>query len=322
MRNALGAVVLFAIGCGNDGGMNTGVDAAPVVDAPGATDPDAAAPPADFTKLIGRTWTLAGGQLDTYVCMRATVAADTYITNIVAQAPSGTHHTVLSIATGNVAGPDGEYDCDVGELGTQMLYASGVGTSPLDFPTGVGVKIAAGTQIHLNLHLFNATDGTLTGDSGIFVKAQATPPATLAEMAFAGKFDVRIPPTNMPANVGPAMSGCDAPNDFKLFAVWPHMHKLATHQKMTITRNGTTTVIHDQDFHFEEQTYYKQTPEFQVLTGDQIRVTCTYINNTGAMVGFGDSSNNEMCFTGMYRYPAAVPATGLFDCTDTRGFGF
>jgi hypothetical protein len=34
-------------------------------------------------------------------------------------------------------------------------------------------------------------------------------------------------------------------------------------------------------------------------------VTCSYNNTTGAAVGFGDSSDNEMCFAGMYRYPAA-----------------
>jgi hypothetical protein len=323
MRNALGAaVVLFAIGCGNDGGMNTGDDA-PVIDAPVGGEPDAATPPSGFTRLIGRTWSLNAGQLDTYRCIRATVTADTYITNIVAQAPAGTHHTVLSISSSRTAGPDGEYNCDVGELGTQMLYASGVGTSPLDFPTDVGVKIPAGTQIHLNLHLFNATDGVITGDSGIYVKSQSTPPPVLAEMVFAGKFNFAIPANNTPYNVGPAGSGCAAANDYKLFAVWPHMHKLATHQKMTITRNGMPTmVVHDLDFHFEEQTYYKQAPEIQVLAGDQIAVTCTYVNNTGAVVRFGDSSNTEMCFTGMYRYPAAVPASGLFDCTDTRGIGF
>ena len=83
-----------------------------------------------------------------------------YITNIMAQVPLGTHHTVLSI----MPGTNGEQDCTVGTLGMVLLYASGVGTSPLDFPQGIGIKVAAGTHIHLNLHLYNASDqsGTVT----------------------------------------------------------------------------------------------------------------------------------------------------------------
>jgi hypothetical protein len=47
------------------------------------------------------------------------------------------------------------------------------------------------------------------------------------------------------------------------------------------------------------------------------------VNPVGApTIGFGDSSNKEMCFTGMYRYPAPASRSNLFECTDTRGIGF
>lgn len=314
MRMAIGIAVFFAIGCG-DGGSGTGGDDQPEIDAPG-TQADAAVPDG-FTRLIGGAWSLTPGQLDTYRCVRLTIPAETYITNIVAQAPVGTHHTVLSISSSRTAGPDGEYACDVGEIGTQMLYASGVGTSPLDFPAGVGLKVPAGTQLHLNLHLFNASDQPLSGESAIMIKSPATPPPTLAEMVFAGAFFIRLQPQAAPQNVS---GGCTVEQDYKLFAVWPHMHQLATHQKVELTRMGTTTMLHNLDFHFAEQTYYLKTPEVQVRAGDNIRVTCTYINNTGSMVTFGDSSNQEMCFAGFYRYPALND--GLAKCTDTNGVGF
>ena len=50
-----------------------------------------------------------------------------------------------------------------------VLYASGVGTDALELPDGVAVKIPAGKQILLNLHLFNASDTPLEGTSGIEV---------------------------------------------------------------------------------------------------------------------------------------------------------
>jgi hypothetical protein len=300
----------LVLGCGG-----TDVQNNPTGDA--STQPDAFTIPDGYSRLIGRTWSIPAGSRDVYRCARVTLTEDTYITNIMAQAPLGTHHTVLSIADGNnnTSGPDGEYDCGVSTLGMVMLYASGVGTSPLDFPQGVGIKVSAGQQVHLNLHLYNASDEQLSGDSGIVVKASSTPPATLAEMVFAGKFVFGIPSNNTPYNV---VGGCTETRNYSLFAVWPHMHQLATHQKVELIRNNTPQVLHDQPYDFAEQDYYPQTPIVQVQSGDQLRITCTYVNNTGQVVTFGDSSNKEMCFAGLYRYPAAN--AGLFECTDNPGF--
>lgn len=306
-----------AVGCG--GGSGDGDDDGTAVDAP-VGDPDGSIP-ADYTRLIGRTWTLAAGQADTYRCIRLTVPEDTYITNIMAQAPLGTHHTVLSIATGSrVAGADGEYNCRVSDLGTVMLYASGVGTSPLDFPAGVGIKIAAGTQIHLNLHLYNAGDTELSGESSLMVKASATPPPMLAEMVFAGGFGFSIPANTPPTDPYEYTSGCTVDTPYNLFAVWPHMHQYAVHQKVEFIRDGASTTLHDLAYSFAEQKYYRKDPIVAIQAGDQIRVTCSWINTTGSSLGFGDSSDTEMCFAGLYRYPAAN--TNLFRCTDTGGIGF
>lgn len=307
----LGFFAIAVVGCGGNPSDGGGDDGVPVIDA-SPPIPDAAPIPEGFTRLIGRTWTLQAGQQDIYRCVRVTVPQDMYITNIVAQAPLGTHHTVLSIATGLASGADGEQDCSVSTLGLQMLYASGVGTSPLDFPTGVGIKVAAGTRIHLNLHLYNASDQGLAGDSAILVKAQPTPPPMLAEMVFAGKMNFTIPTSTPPQNFV-VQGGCTVSSPYKLFAVWPHMHKLANHQRVELIRGTTTTVLHDLAFDFREQKYYLQSPEIQVQASDRINVKCTYLNNTGHDIQYGDSSDNEMCFSGLYRYPAT--SSNLFACT-------
>jgi hypothetical protein len=273
-------------------------------DAP--SSPDAPAIPDGYTRLIGRTWTLGPGDLDTYRCVRFTVPEDTYVTNIIAQAPLGTHHTLLTFADNAATrGEDGEQNCGVATSGMVMLYASGVGTDPLDLPEGVGVKIAAGQQIHLNLHLFNATDGELSGETAILVKAQPAPPPMLAEMVFAGRFQFFIPADPGPFSV---TGGCTSSRDFELFALWPHQHQIGTHQKVTI---GGTTLL-DTPFSFEEQQYYLVS--HRVRQGDRIEVTCTWENDTGRAVTFGESSEDEMCFSGMYRYPAE--GANLFECTD------
>src|SRR5687767_7647244 len=100
MRRHSILAIVFVIGCGGTG-PSVGGDDQPPVDAPDGTPADAYVPPTGYTKLIGRTWTLNAGATDIYKCVRLTIPQDTYITNIVAQAPLGTHHTVLSIAGGN-----------------------------------------------------------------------------------------------------------------------------------------------------------------------------------------------------------------------------
>lgn len=303
--------LLFVIGCGKDPGVG---DDQPPMDAP--STPDAYVPPDGYTKLIGRTWNLALGARDIYRCARLTVPQDMYITNIQAQAPDGTHHTVLSIASAGTAGPDGEYDCRVDSLGMVMLYASGVGTSPLDFPQDVGIKISAGQQVHLNLHLYNSGDEALSGESAIWVKAQATPPPTLAEMVFVGPLQFTIQPDTIDPSPQIITRTCDASTAYTLFAIWPHMHKLATHQKLELAHTSgtttTTTTLHDMPYTFFEQRYWLKSPLVQVAAGDRLTVTCSYDNMTGAPVSFGDSSDKEMCFSGLYRYPAR--GSSLFEC--------
>lgn len=315
MRQIAALLALFVVGCGSDGGSATGDDTPPI-DAPGNGTPDAPPLPDGYTRLVGRTWSLPPGAADTYRCVRFTVPTDTYVTNIVAQAPSGTHHTVLSISASNVAGPDGEYDCNVGTIGRPMIYASGVGTDPLDFPANVGLKIAAGTQIHLNLHLFNATDNVLSGDSAILIKKSATPPPMLAEMVFAGRLNFAIDPGQHDV-----VGGCTVQTPYTLFAYWPHMHKTANHSKLEMIRgagaNAVTTVLHDLSYDFNEQKYYKPPALVSVQTGDRIQVTCSYLNPTTSPIRFGDSTNEEMCFTGLYRYPSQNAS--ITQCTDFPG---
>ncbi|MBA2544820.1 MAG: hypothetical protein H0V17_34565 [Deltaproteobacteria bacterium] len=311
------AILLCAvlIGCGGSGTPGGDDDDTPN-DGPGAIV-DSPPIPDGFVRLMGRTWTLpapSGSTPDEYRCVRFTPTEDMFITSIQAQAPVGTHHTVLSIAGSNgTSGADGVDDsCDFQNIGMVMLYASGLNESKLDFPTDVGLHIKAGEQLHLNLHLFNATDFPISGDTAILVKAQPTAPPTLAEMVFAGKFifQVQAGTPEMPKTTT-VTGGCNNTRTFTTFAVWPHMHQLGSHQKVSVVRGGNTTVLHDGDYSFQEQNYYLQDPMFDVLPGDRINVECTWVN-TGAATSFGESSTQEMCFSGFYRFPAQN--AGLFEC--------
>jgi hypothetical protein len=89
------------------------------------------------------------------------------------------------------------------------------------------------------------------------------------------------------------------------------MHQTATHQTWTYTHGGTPTPLLDDEFRFEEQRNYPLTDTL-IQRGDQINTVCTYVNNTRSVMTWGDGSDREMCFTGMYKYPAGGD---LFQCT-------
>lgn len=266
--------------------------------------------PAEFTRLIGRSWTVPAGNFDTYKCVRIQIPEDMYVTAFRSEAPTGSHHAVLTIARADDL-QMGDYDCSVSSLDLQMLYASGIGTSDLTFPDGVAVRLRAGQYLNLNLHLFNAGETDLSGESAVLVKTiPADQVENEADMVFAGTFDIGIPPDGAPHTM---RGGCTLGADFDILAWWPHMHQYATHQTVTVTGADGAVDVLDDDFAFSEQKYYPEDPIRHLHAGDHVEVACTYVNTGPDYIQWGDSSNAEMCFSGMYRYPAGTGI--LFECT-------
>jgi hypothetical protein len=266
-------------------------------DGGGGGDPDAS-PPA-WTTLITGDWSLPAGT-EGYTCVYLTVAEDLWFDGIEAIAPLGTHHTVLSFAD-SPQRADGTVSCSALTQFQNMLYASGVGTDTFTFPAGVGMRVRAGQQILLNLHLFNFGDSPLPGTSGIRVRTLPAPAASEAEGLLAGSILFSIAP-------GPdrVVNGtCTMTGSTNIFALIPHMHMLGTHFKVVAesTAMGDVT-IHDAPYTFDDQRVNNVTPVVPMVSGDRLRVTCTYNNTTGGTVFFGESSLQEMCFSITYRYPA------------------
>jgi hypothetical protein len=304
MMTAMKAAVLaLAAACAGAAACKAGSPVEPT-DAPagdGTTDDG-------WTPLIARSWTLPPGATNTYRCTRIQVASDLWVSGFRAASPLGTHHQVLTISTTSTA--TGDYDCGAGSLDTEMLYAAGVGTDDLIFPSGIAMHIPAGTYINLNIHLFNATDNPLADRSGVLIKA--VPPTDVqhqADMMFSGTFTIAIPSDGQPHT---AAGGCSAAADWHIFTLWPHMHQTATHQRWSYTpASGTAVALLDDDFRFTEQRNYPLA-DTVIHAGDRIDTVCTYVNTTGTAMTWGDGSDREMCFTGMYKYPAGGD---LFECT-------
>lgn len=299
---ALFSLALAPACSGGGDGSGDGSGAADAGDSQGA--PDAGDVLGDFASLISGDWEVPAGE-EVYKCVRLTLEEDAYITGFRSIGPLGTHHTVLT--SGSPTGPDGISDCSAGTNHTQMVFGSGVGDIEYHFPEGVGVKIAAGQQLLLNLHLFNLSDQPITGTSGtdaVFVSAADVD--IEAESVLMGKVQLDIEP-----GVSTEVGQCTMERDVTLLTVAPHMHQLGTHMMVEAVRGGQTEVLLDEPYDFFDQKLYL-TGGTAMSEGDRIRVSCTYDNTTGSTVNFGDSSTEEMCFAGMYRYPKrASSPTGI-----------
>ena len=255
----------------------------------------------EWFTLIKADWTLAAGK-EGYTCARATVPEDMYIRAFQPIAPTGTHHTLFTFSepTGESA-PDEVFTCDAATNEQYMLFGSGVGTDPVEFPPGVAMKLTKGSRMMLNLHLFNVTTDSIGGLSGVQVRRVAPKDVVHeAEIVLAGK----IAGLTVVPGVSKQTGSCAMEHDVTLFAVFPHMHQLGIHLKATAEPvAGSPRVLIDTPYSFEDQLYYPVNPLLNLKAGDQVSVDCEYSNPGAETVTFGDSSLAEMCFTGLFRYP-------------------
>ena len=269
----------------------------------GSAEPDGTRteqPPAlsEWKTLLAGDWTMPPGT-EGYVCVRKTIDEDLFVTVFDAINPKGTHHTFLSM--GESSGPDGIEPCDAGENGIQQIFGSGVGSVPLALPKGVAVNVRKGTQLILNLHLFNTGDADLSGTSGTRIRTVAASDApVIAEHLLAGTVRVDLPPLQTTSTTG----YCTMSTDATIFAVTPHMHTLGVYAKIVAERaQGGEAVLYDGPYDFNEQRYYPIEP-VAVQKGDRVRVECQHNNTRPERVTFGESTLEEMCFAGIYRYPS------------------
>ena len=269
---------------------------------PPPTDPPPMPPPTpptgEWKTLLSGDRTMDPGK-EGYVCVRKTIDEDLVIGALDAINPPGTHHTLLTMGTPDAA--DGIAPCNAGTNRTQSVFGSGVGSVPLAFPKGVALRIKKGTQLLLNLHLFNTGTALIAGISGTrFQTVSEADAPIVAEGLLAGTTSINLPPGQVTTSTG----YCTMSTDAKIFAVSPHMHLLGAYEKVVAERATLgEAVLFDGPYNFEDQRYFA-VDSIEVKKGDRIRVECTHNNTTASRVTFGESTLQEMCFAGLYRYPA------------------
>lgn len=323
---ALGAATLCISACGDDtsgsGGGGTGGDGATTgtTAATGATATSTTSAStgaggsgeggaaeggggagSGMTTLVSTDWSLPAGT-ERYDCTYITLEEDVWVTEFHPILPVGTHHTVVTLVPGGTE-EDGTRECnDPFEGGPRQIYGTGVGSQPLIMPDGVAVKLPAGEQLVLNLHIFNAGAEDISGTSAIeIVTAEESAVENEADLEIWGKTDLLI----MPNDTTVESTACTIASDLSLIFAQPHMHTRGRHLKLTHTPQGGEPVdLIDAPYDFDEQLHADFDPAIQLAAGDTIAIECTYENETDDAITFGESTTDEMCFAGLWVYPA------------------
>ena len=82
-----------------------------------------------------------------------------------------------------------------------------------------------------------------------------------------------------------------------LHEVGMHMHRLGVGGSVRVhhASGGDTCAIQIDNWDFNWQRSYRLQEPIALAPGDQVEVTCTYTNHTGATVNWGESTDAEMC---------------------------
>jgi hypothetical protein len=192
-----------------------------------------------------------------------------------------------------------------------MLFGWAPGEEEIQgMPSDVGMMLPTGkNSLNLDMHYYN-TNGTKTESdkSGLEIcvvkKEHFRKNHAGIAQRLAAFFSIPPNAVNYEAKGSCTYSGS---TPITLLNANPHAHKLATRMIFAVKKkNGQTITMHDGPFTFGEQGTYPLEPRVVVENGDVITTTCVFTNKSNRTVGFGESTEQEMCFNFANYYPAGA----------------
>ncbi|HET8931790.1 MAG TPA: hypothetical protein VFN67_00045, partial [Polyangiales bacterium] len=250
-------------------------------------------------------FTVEPGQ-ERYLCYATTLDEDLVIGGYSSEALPFVHHLVFVRPL--APEPEGFAECDtLFRMSWEPLYITGAGAAKLDFPEDAGHILDKGTQLLVQMHLLNTNEEPIEGTVEINMhRSLAKDPRPVSAFAL-GTQDLALPPNQE----SEAQGRCELKERVELIAAFPHMHLLGTSMKVEVGESDDEmkTVFVRDPYDFDDQ--HIEPLDLTLEPGDIARVTCGYNNTHSEVVGFGESTNTEMCFFIGF----ALDRKGLGSCT-------
>lgn len=276
-RSGLVFVVLAA--CGTDGG---GGD-------PDARAVDAADPVVVETRTvtIGPVTVPAGGEQTVCIVQDLGNVEPRMLRAIRTELTDGTHHVIV---TKSDEAPGPMSSCGPfagGGVDEGLLFIAQQHEAMLAYPAGAGLPIEAHQSIHLEMHYFNPGDTPLAiAGTAHLDLAAATAGLRPVELLFTGNFSLSLP-AHGTASVS---SDHSLTPGVQLFATTAHTHQWGT--RATVSLDGR--LLHESTDWAERP--IDSFPPITITDGQQLHLTCDFVNQSDRDIGFGTSAEDEMCF--------------------------
>jgi hypothetical protein len=166
------------------------------------------------------------------------------------------------------------------------------------YPAGMATKLQGGMAVRFQVHYLNTTTAPLPVQAAVSL---TTVDPTTVDKWVAQLYMNRIGLSVPPGNNQTVTTTCTIPTSFGpigLIGGVSHMHKWATH---FVANTSTGVKLYDTT-QWDEPVATPYDPPVLLNPGDKITWTCTYNNDSGRTLTFGESAAvNEMCiFTGRF----------------------
>lgn len=173
-----------------------------------------------------------------------------------------------------------------------LLHVAGQPHLVTQYPAGMAAKLKGSVGLRLQAHYLNTTSSDFTAN--VVVRLTKVDPATITKwiaQLYFNRTVLSVPP----GNDQQVTTTCTVPSTYgpiSLISGGSHMHSRGVHFVAT-TSAGAKLVDTTQ---WDEPPIESYAPEVALNPGDSITWTCTYNNQTGSTLTFGDSAEkNEMC---------------------------
>jgi hypothetical protein len=189
-------------------------------------------------------------------------------------------------------------DCPNGGLEAhEFVHASQTLTQETTYPKDVGRFLHATDGLRLQVHYLNTTSDPLSVKATLSMNyVDADSIKYKAGGVFLNNLGLTVPPGKSTQTKSWALT-----SDIKLLVAVSHMHRHAL--DFTSSADDGRMLYESQDW--DGPTPATFDPPMEIATGTTITWSCTFQNDTGMNLTFGESASaNEMCiFNGVY-YPA------------------
>lgn len=187
----------------------------------------------------------------------------------------------------------------------------------LNLPSGVAYTLQPNQMVRLEMHYINATQAPLQlGGSSTMITSHTFHDE--ANFLFIGDPDIDIAPQST-FTLGPTFFKLDQDTfgGAHFFAFTGHEHHFGTNvtvQTAATADDNSGQMVYDvPNWLWSEPETVVQDPPVQIPDNGGFKFTCDWNNTSNAIVKFGESANNEMCFFWAYYYPSK----GAYVCVHT-----